>query len=402
MEKSIAHGGENVYSRRLEGVVMTIRRRVLVVSLSAFLGCGAAFGQAASTPDAGRFPFVFDVAPVLWGLDLGVGYRGLRLFPGTDTIVWVYGGGAYEQMAYVRLTDGTLIDGIAPGSVTPDEDIPYNRWSGRWQLGIAQGLLWNPRVGSNLLEAVIFYRGRYDMNIQARPDQLIFASSIPDRSGIFLNALLAGISYNDVLLDVRSKIKSGVSAELTGEWGPSFFFNTAFGSSDYIRLNLTARAFLPLFDATPSSETNLFSVYLCDFFSLDYAAGSSVPLCIRQTFGGIDPRTGLGGALRGVDTGSLDTNLKAVNNFEIRANLPALGLRDIVPGVLAYWDMGAYDQIGEGIGNPSPGFVTSVGGGAFLNLLDFAQLIGYINYRLLGVNADGSTLTFGFDFVLKF
>jgi hypothetical protein len=381
---------------------MTLCRRIMPVLLLVLMVQGAVFAQASETPDADRFPFVFDIAPVLWGLDLGVGYRGLALIPGTDTIFWVYGGGAFEGRTFVRMPDGALITGAAPAGVVPGEDIFYNRGSARWQLGIAQGLLWNPRVGSNLLEAFVFYRGRYDSNFQDDAGQLIFSSLIPDRFGIILNSVLAGFSWADVLFDARNRTRSGISAELTGEWGSPIFINTTEGFYNYLRFNLTARGFLPVFDAAPSARINLFSVYIGDFVSLDYALGSSVPLHIRQSFGGLDPRTGLGGALRGINSGSLDTNLKVVNNFEIRANLPALWIQDIVPGILVYWDTGAYAQVGEGIGDIPYGFVTSVGGGVYLDIFDFAGLIGYLNYRLLGVNVDGSTLTFDFDFVLKF
>jgi hypothetical protein len=130
--------------------------------------------------------------------------------------------------------------------------------------------------------------------------------------------------------------------------------------------------------------------------------GSAVPLQIRQTFGGTKPRTGLGGALRGIDAGCMDTNLKAVNNLEVRVNLPAIVIRDIVPGILGYWDAGAYAQVGEGPGDPAAGFVTTAGGGVYVDFFDFAQLIGYLNYRFTGENTDGNALGFGFDFVLKF
>jgi hypothetical protein len=371
--------------------------RVFTVLILLVVACGAAYGQDG-------FPLVFDVSPVLWGLDLGVGYKGISFAPGMDTILWIYGGGAYEQMTYERLPDGTLISGQAPETIAPGEDPFYNRWSARWQLGIAQGIVWNPRVEANLLEAFLFYRGRADFNLRSptNADQLLFLSSIPDRNGIFQNALLLGVKFNDLLFDPRHKTSHGVSGEVSAEWGPAFFFNTLFGSSDYLRFNVTARAFLPILDAAPERRANLFSVYLCDFLSADYVLGKSVPLNIRQTFGGLDPRTGLGNALRGADAGSLDVNLKLVNNFEARANMPALWFEDLVPGVLVYWDAGWYDQVGEPIAAPGNGFVTSVGAGVFLDVFDLTSLTGYLNYRLTGVNADGSRLTFSFDFAAKF
>jgi hypothetical protein len=123
---------------------------------------------------------------------------------------------------------------------------------------------------------------------------------------------------------------------------------------------------------------------------------------VRQSFGGRSPRTGLGGAVRGVDAGSLDVNFKVVNNLEVRLVGPALFLPTIVPGLVAYLDAGCFGGVGE----PAPvewGFVASTGAGVFVDLFGFAQLTGYVHYRLVGGNADGSALTpFAIDFTLKF
>jgi hypothetical protein len=361
-----------------------------------------AVGRGEAAGQEGRFPFVFDIVPVIWGCDVGIGYRGWSALSGLDTILWVYAGGGYEQMTYQRLPDGTLITGKAPAWVAPGTDPFYNRWSGRWQLGIAQGISWNPRIEANLLETFLFYRGRLDSNQQSGGSQLLFLSTIPDRNGIFQNALLAGLKLNDLSLDPRTKMKKGVLAELSLEWGPAFFLNSFLGTSDYARANLTGRLFLPLFDVDPSGQMNLFAVSLSEFFAADYAFGANVPLNIRQTFGGLDPRVGLGLAMRGVDMGSMDTNLKLVNNLELRATLPALWMRDLVPGVVAYFDAGYFNQIGEGFPSPASGFLCSTGAGAFIDVFDITSLTGYVNYRLTGVNGDGSRLTFSFEFDVKF
>jgi len=93
--------------------------------------------------------------------------------------------------------------------------------------------------------------------------------------------------------------------------------------------------------------------------------------------------------VRGVDSGSLDVNLKLVNNLELRVNLPAIVLPDLVPGVVVHWDAGYFAQVGESAGHVS-GFVTTVGAGLYFNLFDLAHLAAYTHYRLDAVNADGS------------
>jgi len=143
-------------------------------------------------------------------------------------------------------------------------------------------------------------------------------------------------------------------------------------------------------------------VYAGDFAAVDWVTGDPVPLNVRQSFGGRSPRTGLGDAVRGVDSGSLDGDFKAVNNLEVRVLGPALFLPDIVPGLVVYLDAGIFGSAGA----PGPdawGFVASTGAGVFVDLFGFAQLTGYLHYRLVGENADGSALTpFAIDFGLKF
>ena len=196
------------------------------------------------------------------------------------------------------------------------------------------------------MEAFAFYRGRVDGN-QINARELLYASSLPDRTGILLNMIQVGAAYDDVLTDAHHKGRDGISAEVSAEWGPGFFFNTLFGDSDYLRFNGSFTWFLPLFDAAPDRPVNLFNVYLAEYLSVDYAVGlaAPVPLVVRQTFGGRNQLDGLGGQVRGVDSDSLDTNLKAVNNLEIRLPTSAhcafrycsrpggiLGLRFLRPG----------------------------------------------------------------------
>ena len=167
----------------------------------------------------------------------------------------------------------------------------------------------------------------------------------PDQDGIFQNSLLVGGAYQGVVRNVHT-VKSGIEAEASAEWGP-------FAPSDFLRLNATARFFLPIWDAAPDRDRNLFSVYAGDFVSVDLVIGDAVPLNIRQSFGGQSPRTGLGGAVRGVDSGSLDGYFKAVNNLEVRVVGPALFLPAIVPGLVAYVDAGLFGSAGSPV--PKPG-----------------------------------------------
>jgi hypothetical protein len=375
----------------------------------------AIFAVLAAAPlVAGDLPLAFDIAPRIWGLDLAVGYTGLELLEGRHTTIWLWGGGGWEKKSFFRDDDGTMLAeyyDLGTGALNDmsatfpiaGTDSSFQRAEGKWQLGIVQGFVPAPDNRPDLVVGFLYYRGQYDVHldqgtlIAAPPVGYLF----PDQEGIFQNSLLVGGAYQGVVRNDHA-VKSGLEAEASVEWGP-------FAPSDFVRLNATARYFLPIWDATPDRDRNLFSVYAGDFVSVDWAIGDAVPLSIRQSFGGQSPRTGLGGAVRGVDSGSLDGYFKAVNNLEVRLLAPAVALFGrndaIVPGLVAYVDAGLFGSAGS----PGPeawGCVASTGTGVFVDLINFAQLTLYLHYRLVGVNANGSALTtpsFGtLDFTLKF
>lgn len=372
----------------------------------ALLALAAARGFCEPGVDDGRSDLLFDVNPRMWGGNVGVGYRGLEPVSGLDTILWVYGGGAYESLNFWRNSDdGSLIVGAGTARSSTGK-ASFDRAGGEWQLGAAQGILWNARKRGNLLEGFLFLRGRAYFHLEdsdSATGQLVFLSGLPDARGSLQNSLFAGLSFDDAFLDARTKVLDGISAELSAEWGPRFLWNGVYGGADFLRLNATARFFLPLFDADPAAPWNVFAVGLADFASVDWTAGT-VPAEIARTFGGRDARKGLGGAVRGIDSASADAVFKAVNNLEMRASLPALFLKDIVPGFVAYVDAGWYDNTGSSVsGAGQKGFLASAGCGVSLNVLDITTLVAYTHYRLTGANADGSAWTpFAFDLALHF
>lgn len=337
----------------------------------------------------------------LIGLDVGVGYRGLQIFPGVDTVIWSYLGGGYEWQEYYRAPSGALIGPGALGSANAG----YTRAELLGRVGIAQGIAWNDDAMRNLIEMFVFCNSRYDAN-QISSCETLDSSSIDDRTGTFLNTILGGLTLNVVHDDVDHKIRRGIGAELSAEWGPSWFFNTLDGNADFVRFNANTQIFLPLFDVAPDRPVNLLSAYLAENFSVDYAIGigAAVPLVIRQSFGGRRPQTGLGYAVRGVAWGSYDTNLKAVNNLELRVNLPAIVIPDVVPGLIAFFDAGYYNQLGEsGVTTPTPsGFVDSTGLGAYMNFLDLITAALYVEYRLDDVNPNGNRWSLTAEAALHF
>lgn len=385
----------------------------LRAGLALIFGLGALLSAWPADPTPPESPWTFDPILRLIGADLGVGYRGLSLVPGNQTTFWVYAGGGYEGEHYYRDAAGNL---LSPGQIASgggplaNADPAFNRIEAAWRLGMEQGFAWNPRTSTNLLEVFFFYRGRYDINRYPAGGLLSSAMNLADRDSSILNSLQLGLGYDDMLTSLH-RTRGGTSAEMTAEWGPPWLFNTIQGDSDFVRLNGTFTWFVPLFDAAPQERLNVFSMYLGEYFSADYAVGlngTPVPLSVRQTFGGRIQDTGLGAQVRGVDKAAYDTNLKAVNNLEVRANLLAIPMPDfvaglvpfVVPGVLAYFDCGVYDQVGEqGISSPSSGFVAATGAGVYVEVPGFGTLLAYVEYRLDRDNAEGDRLRL---FVLEF
>jgi hypothetical protein len=393
------------------------RETWLGAGLALFFGLGVLLPAWPADPSssAAQGTWAFDPILRLIGADLGVGYRGLAFLPDVQTTLWVYAGGGYEGEHYYRDQNGALLSpgqiGLGGGPLA-NADPTFNRIEGAWRLGIEQGFAWNPRTSTNLLEAFFFYRGRYDLNLAASGALLTMPalSGLPDRDSSILNTLQLGVGYDDMLTSTH-RVRNGTSGEITAEWGPPWLLNTIQGESDFVRFNGTFTWFFPLYDAAPEERLNLFSVYFGEYFSADYAVGLNgipVPLSIRQTFGGRIQNPGLGAQVRGVDKAAYDTNLKAVNNLEVRANLLSIPMPDflagivpyVVPGVLAYFDCGFYDQVGEqGISSPSPGFVASTGAGVFVEVPGIGSLLAYVEYRLDRDNAAGDRLRL---FVLEF
>jgi hypothetical protein len=199
---------------------------------------------------------------------------------------------------------------------------------------------------------------------------MVLASAFPDRDQLLQNSLFAGLEWRDVDRRNRHRVLSGTAAELSAEWGPEFLANGLVGRADFLRLNLTARAFLPLFDLDAGASLNTLSAYACFFTAIDFATGESLPLNVREFIGGRSPRKGLGYAVRGLEDSRFDAPFKAVANAEIRFNLPAVFDPALLPGVLLFFDAGYYHFVTR----PENGFVFSTGGGFYISILDALNL----------------------------
>jgi hypothetical protein len=339
-------------------------------------------------------PFSFALSPKFYGA------QGEVLFSGgwrPYTTFLIGAGGAYEKAYFYLLPDGTYYTGDTTGypGVTTENPEQYRRLAFNWETGIIQGLLADENRDRNLIEAIFIYRGKYH-RYYIREGSLAASSVFSNADGLLVNSLTAGIRYRTVKTHNASDVREGINIEFSVEAAPSFFFNSIIGHSGYSRINTVFRSYFPLFRDTRDGW-NVFSGYLGFSGTIDTLLGPVIPLPALQTFGGITGGYGLGGAIRGLEPGRFAAPIKGAAAAELRLNLPSLFHRNIVPGLLFFFDSGFYyfnDSENTG------GDIYSTGAGISLNILDFTTLTVYTAVLLNETKLTGNHWTpvsFGFS-----
>lgn len=342
-------------------------------------------------------PIIFDIEPDWIGATLIFGFKDLGFFPEVDTIFTVGLGGSYDWFGYYRTPADEPYSGSLAG-FDPETSPVYSRAGFKLSCTLAQGLLWNSKEMHNLLELFAGYKSSYYYNFNDENiNQLIFASTLPDREQQLQNSIMVGLEWKDIDQNKPHQLPAGMQAEISLEYGPEWLLNSTIGRAEYLRFNFSTRAFLLLFDIAPDSYFNILSSYLGIFLALDYAWGEYIPLSIRESMGGRNPRKAIGYAVRGIEDCRFDTPLKIVGNIEIRTNLPAIGAPDIIPGITIFLDGAYYDYIDY---NES-GFIFSTGAGVYLSLFNSFALNFYTAFLLNETRANGDSwipLLFAFIF----
>jgi hypothetical protein len=367
------------------------------------------------------FAWGWDFIPT--GIDVTVGYQIPPWFAGVDTILQAGFGGGYEGFGTFRAASDYIPNTPVDPAETadPNGNLEFNSPNLQWQAGIRQGILWNQELNRNLLEAFLFYRGRYDRYLNGRhywgSDESQIAAieasheawqaSYPgsDAYGIFGNSLFAGVTYDALRFDPRSKAYDGTYAEASFEISP--YLPSVLGASDFWRLNFSTKTFKTLYEARPGTEKNWFSIYAGSYFSIDYSdARRQMPLYVMQTFGGTELREGLADSVRGFEDFSWDTQLKIVHNLDLRFNLPVIYSirgRDLLPGLVVYFDLGYGTRYwGEDPPLTPGGFLGSTGVGAYFGILDFVYAQAYCHFPLIGQRIDGAPMALDLDIGLHF
>lgn len=327
-------------------------------------------------------PLILHIKPGFFGAAVVAGYKGFQFIRGRDTIIWAGAGAFWENTPFYRDYNDNLITPANTAGIDIDEDLDYYRLKLDWSTGITQGIIRNSRINGNLLDFSLYYRGKFDYHFENEDkQQVIFkqAEPLPDMQRIQQNTFITGLSLNNAVLE--NHVIKGIYSEVSAEWGPHFLNKIA----DFVRINFGFKGFIPLLDIETKTQRN-FSIYIGDYFTVDWITGDTIPVNIRQSIGRFKgQRYGLGGTVRAVNKGRYDANLKIANCFDIRFNLPIPIPFDIVPGFIVYFDS-AYFDLMQGADN---GFLLATGGGIFFNLLDKFQLTFYTGVFLNGENIDG-------------
>jgi hypothetical protein len=363
------------------------------------------------------FAWGFDLIPT--GLDVTAGYRLPPWFDGVQTILQASVGGGYEGFGTFRDFDYTP-NTVVKDTANSNGNLEFNSPNIQWQVGLRQGIAWNPAEERNLVEAFLYYRGRYDRYLKGRHYwgsdgaeiaaieashrawQSAYLGS--DAYGIFGNSLFTGLSCDALHFDRRSKAYDGTYAELSFEFSP--YLPALLGAGDFWRINFSTKTFWTLYEARPEASKNVFTIYAGSYFSVDYAdARRQMPLYVMQTFGGTELREGLADSVRGFEKYSWDTQLKIVHNFDLRFNLPVLFSfygRDLLPGLVVYFDLGYGTLYWHDPSNTPGGFLGSTGVGLFLDLLDFTSIQFYLHFPVIGERIDGAPAVLDLSFRAHF
>lgn len=382
-----------------------MKTNVRCAALFAFLllpGTVPLFAQLSLTP-----------SPLIWGADLQITYPlGRGELPTTPEIGVA---AAYSSTPYFRNPDGSLFERSRSGF--DGRSAPYfDRTLTRWNLGVNQAVVYDELKDIETVGVFVRYVGFGDWHHKDKEEsQLIYSSdfAVPEAEGQLLNTLRLGVNVGNVAVRDVSAVRVGWDGYIVGEWGPAFLGNEAFGEANFARVGGLIRGFLPLYEASPRVEPgpsgdtllNQFALYAGAYMTADHAGGSRVPLSARRSIiGPLNDRHGLGGSVRGYEAGRYDATTKIAGGAELRAVLPAVAHPGVLPGLVAYFDAGAWRGLADMPGGRhESGIAAGTGGGVSISLFDLATLVFYSDFALVDELVAGGRFTplrigFGYHF----
>ncbi|MCL2705037.1 MAG: hypothetical protein FWE72_02385 [Spirochaetaceae bacterium] len=343
--------------------------------------------------------FYLEERLLTWGVDVDFCYRLTNGFlEGKDTIFTLTIGGAANWMGYYRDENDIY---------TEDSDLDYTftRANANWGLGIEQGLLWNDKTNKNLLSILLKYRAMRAWNFNmANQNSILFDSIRPDKDGVLYNTFIVALILDDTLFYKDTGLRKGLHTEVAAEIGPKWFFNDNIGIADFTKLFINVKYFHPLYE-TKRTDKSIKAIYLVDSVGVDYVFGNDIPLPVRQTYGVLRPADGCGGRVRGFENRRFDSEIKIINNFDIRFIMPQIkngkGSKILRPGVLAFFDTCYFDKL-EGYKEDGSGVLMSTGFTLFSELLFLGNCLFTVGFPIIGERIDKGRVAIKLDYGMRF
>ena len=333
-------------------------------------------------------------------LRLGIDYTGLDLIDGQKTDFIIVGGGALASQNLWTNSQGNPVTPSTGNTTDAFADLnSYSKFQGDFSLKLKQGFI--QEEGREDEKPLIAVYGKYGFHFTSPHEnpggtESIFLSgsnsAYPDNAGTISNILQAGIEIDRV---ERTDIYNGFNVDSSVLYGPSWLFNTAQGTTDFISLNLTAKGFLSLLELKrEDSDLTLIGIYIADRVRADYTTGAAIPQFYQES-------PSLGSKMRGFESNSLGTEFSVVNNLDIRIYGIEF-LDNINPVLVGFVDMGFFTGNYYNTQYPGSGFLCSAGFQVALNLFDFAQ-VGYsFEFPLVGSNMKQSAMQSGLMLMYNF
>ncbi|MBQ3319383.1 MAG: hypothetical protein II890_06290 [Spirochaetia bacterium] len=333
----------------------------------------------------------------VWGMNLGVGYKGFSLLEDRDTILWALLGGRGTKLSYFRDIDDDDLDVY----IRDYDDISF--WSAHlnWGLGFSQGLINDVRKSTDLLYFSIFYKGVREWYYEDHDD--FFKGDRADREGLLQNSVVFELALDSVLTDRDSGMRRGFFTNATFEYAPNAFFNSYLGDADFRKYYAQFKFFIPIHDF--EDKTRFACLYFGNSSMVDYVTGSEIPIYARHHIGSLSVYGGLGGLVRGYETYRFDSGLKLANRSEFRLLLKKIHFNSMFNGkaflrcsTITFFDMGYYGFLDGSDG----GFICSTGVGGLISFMDIISLSGYIAFPLTEERLDRNRVVPILGFSFKF
>jgi len=379
-----------------------MRKQYFTLSLVCILVNSALFSQ---TPD----PQGLNIRPGLrlWGLALEIGYADTLFVPELTTELVLGIGAAYQSQNYFR--DPGTKDFVTATSFSNEEEvtnaIAFNQFNLYSYLGVRQSL------GSGFwLDGFYKLWWNYNFPENAHADNLFFQTTDTDRDGSLTHSFFLAGRYTNLNRDPITRLNSGLLGILSAEYAPGVL--NPLGKAHFFRTSVDLRGYIPITrNVNEETSMNRFSASLALMTITDYTWGLSsensfdgVPYHVRSSFGGLQSRSGLGGTIRGFESGRFDAGFKNAQSIELRMVLPTLFVPGLLPLAVVHGDFGFWALPLEVTSTtPTFGFVASTGLGLGLDIFGFGTLIAYTHFGfgetlLNGANWRPFALGFGFHF----